>query len=165
MLLYKTEVSYFNISREIFDVIGEINTFFLTKNGLPKKIIYQEYSFHHVPKFQNDEIILGQTIGDVNPHELIIRIDNKAIYHKWNFDINNPSYVYLGQSVESLSKALFINDFVVKRMILSGTLGNYHENHDKYAALLKEMIVDIEGEGILDSAWGNLIDEMRLGVI
>jgi hypothetical protein len=165
MLLYKTEVSYFNITREIFDVIGEISSFFLTKNGLPQKIIYQEYSFHHVPKFQNDEIILGQTIGDVNPHELIIRIDNKAIYHKWNFDIHNPSYIYLGQSVESLSKALFINDFVVKRMILSGTLGTYHENHDKYATLLKEMIVDIEGEGILDSAWGNLIDEMRLGVI
>ncbi|PZX93026.1 hypothetical protein DOS84_11695 [Flavobacterium aquariorum] len=165
MLKYRTETSFFELSPNLKEILGETNSFFLILNGLPKKIIYQEYSFFKQPILNQTEILLGQTIGDKNPHNLVIKLEDKAIYHKWNFETNNPSYVYLGENVETLCQSLFINDFIIKRLILSEKLGSYQENHEKYAILLKELILDIESNKILGGAWGSLFEEMRLGVI
>lgn len=45
------------------------------------------------------------------------------------------------------------------------TLGDYWSNHRKYAEKLKSMLIDIEPEIMLYSIWGNLVEEMELGVI
>jgi hypothetical protein len=165
MLKYKTETSLFELSKDLKEILGEIDSFYLMLNGLPKKIIYQEYLFFKSPKLSKTEILLGETIGDKNPHNIIIKLEDKAVYHKWNFEIENPSFVYLGKSVETLCQTLFINDFFIKRLILTEKFGNYHENHEEYANLLKTLILEIEGEKILEGAWGNLFEEMVLGVI
>jgi hypothetical protein len=165
MLKYRSETSLFELDQNLKEILGETNSFFLMLNGIPKKVIYQEYTFFKSPILNETEILLGETIGDKNPHNLIVNLKDKAIYHKWNFDTNNPSYVYLGKNIETLCQSLFINDFIIKRLIFSEKLGSYYENHERYAVLLQELILDIEGEKVLEGAWGSLFEEMKLGVI
>jgi hypothetical protein len=165
MTFYNEKKHLFKINSELHAILGEVNSFYLASVGLPSKVIYQEYAYFDKPENTDQEIILGETIGDKFPHNLIINKKSLHLFHKWNFDINKPSYVLINTTVQKLSQSLSINEFVIKRLIIQNTLGDYHIYHEKYAMLLEEMILETDKDALNNGAWLNLIEEMKLGVI
>lgn len=155
------------LSQEIKKILDEKTIFILEKIGLPKKIIYNEYLYLSEPYLKDKvHLVLGKIPNTNTEHYLIINIKTKEVFHEWNYD-NTQNLVFLNSSIEKSLICRFTYDFVIRRLILSESFGAYYDNHnyEKYASLLKEMILDVDKEATEKGAWASLINEMSMGAI
>jgi hypothetical protein len=159
-----------DISKKHLDVK---TIFYLENKGLPSIIAplggtkYQT----NVPFliWKNENVIIGRTEGTQTIHYLVINAKTGNVYHQWNYD--NPSFVFVNSSFEKLLTSNFVYFYIIKKLILIKALGAYYDNtenggnFEKYANLLKEMILDIDERATQEGAWSTLIQEMSIGVI
>ncbi len=80
------------------------------------------------------------------------RIKGDEIYHVLNSDL------------ESYVKYIYVYDKFRKETLMPEKLGDYDEEHSKYAKELKKQLLQINND-VNFGSWADLIEEMDLGVI
>lgn len=162
MEMFRNGLQKLVLSEEIKKSLDFDICYLLENIGIPKKIVYSELEFIK-PKIEDGIFHFGYANHLTEMKFGIELKSNKVItYGKRG---TSDYYSVINQSFNKLLLCSYCNDFFIRRLILSELLGKYHEHHDKYAKLLRELIFDIDEEATKSGAWSNLIEEMSLGVI
>lgn len=132
--------------------------------GLPNKIVYSKIDFTE-PIIKESILFFGQSNHLLDIKFGIELKTNKII--TYGLSNGNNLYSVVNSDLNKLLLCSFVYEFVIRRLIMLKSLGEYYENnnYEKYASLFKEMLFDIDTEACENGAWAGLITEMSMGAI
>lgn len=93
-----------------------------------------------------------------------IDLETGNIFNINTYPDNSIEKYTINSDLESYLKYVYIYDRFRKEIKIPEELGDYDENHSKYAKELKKRLLQVNND-VNDGSWANLIEEMDLGVI
>lgn len=136
----------------------------LSEIGLQDKILSNKFVFYETIALDGNDVVLGYN-SHVPEWKLKISIKERTVFFSGKGEHSESVYAFYNTNLGKLLTCLFVYDSVMVKLIRAGSLGNYHEHYEKYAALLNDLISDIDLDATKSGVWFGLIEEMKIGVI
>jgi hypothetical protein len=140
------------------DLINEIENI-----SLPEKIVMLKYDLLVYPEIIGNHLILGTTKFESTKNYFYIDLNDYSVNHKWNYSDEKVSFI--NSSLKQLLYSLISLDLFINDLIENNEFGEYNLFHERYAKVLERLLKVIDEKCIEKGAWGNLLEEMKLGVI
>lgn len=164
MYINQKEWHKFVIQKELESRIGVKNVFILKEIGLPRNILSNKFNYFKEVLLIEDEIYLGNAI-QMEEWILKINIHSGNLYMEGKGDHTEFKSTFINSSLEGLITCVLTYEFYMKKLIDDRLLGDYHENHEKYAKLLSYYVKKIDEKAGENGVWWALIDDMDVGIL
>lgn len=151
---------------EVNDRLSEKTKHILYKIGLPS---YSGYGGDYIVLdalqiINNRYLKFATRKGDEEYYSECIDLFTEKIVFNLNYEGNNNEFHVLNSNLEFFLKYTYIYVKFKNEIKIPQKLGDYYKNHSKYAKELKRQLLQINKD-VEEGSWGDLIEEMDLGVI
>lgn len=162
--------TYPKIDARVDNKLSSITKKILYEIGLPN---YHGYGGDYI-MLDKLQLLEGQYLQfatrdfDEEYYKECIDLNTGKIVFNLKFDYartkGDEEYHIINSDLESYLMYTYIYDKFRKEVKISEKLGDYDENHSKYAEELKRQLLEINND-VNFGSWADLIEEMDLGVI
>jgi hypothetical protein len=166
---YTSQFFKFKVPEIIHEFLHKEDLFYLTEIGLPQRVLSNKFKLLETVTFdeQHNCLILGSNTH-IEDWKLKLDINQRNIFYS---SANNEILCFYNTSISKLLLCNFSYEFFIRRLIKAESFGAYYDNSstggnfEKYANVLKELIIGIDETAAKEGAWHSLIEEMSMGVI
>lgn len=162
MILDRNITDYFNdklirrtLPQNIY--INEEDKEIIEKVGLPDNAM--DFSFDIPPSiFEGKKLLLGKQIGSEN---VFIDLLTRKV-------LKGENKTFLAKNLKNFISQLFVFEQLWSTEIKNKTLGEYRENHEKYARLLEKRLLLVDDQLLLNDNgyfWGSYIEDIEFGIV
>lgn len=155
---------HFKVSDQLANLLDQETLYILTIRGLPAKILSNSFSYYEDIQSVNNELILGDS-QHLPGWKLKIKLATSEVYCEGRGENTEFGSVFINSSISQLKECLNAYEFFMRTLIKGNYLGNYQENHESYARLMRELIEKIDPKAAEDGIWWTLIDDMDVGIV
>lgn len=163
---------YFGEHCKTFPKLSDIDSKLSSKT---KKILYEvgmpnykgyggEYKCLDKLQLLNNQYVLFAQESFFENQKRYIDLETGNIININTFPDGSESKYIVNSDLESYFRYIYIYDRFRKEVKIPEKLGDYDENHSKYAKELKKQFLKVNND-VNDTSWWELIEEMDLGVI
>lgn len=137
--------------------ISNENKFTLTRVGLPNGILDFQFT-ENIYLISNYELLIGKNISE---DYIVLNIESGNILKRSN-------QCFLAESLDDFIKQLFTYDYLWNVVVKMALLGDYRDNHKKYAFFLETELLKINDKLLENDNcyfWGSLIEDIEFGIV